>query len=253
MLSKVKQKVFQRFQLTLITLISFSSLADEISVVTEYLPPFQIQAEDGSLSGFSTDVVQALAKSVGDQLNIKVFPWARAYETASSVKNTMIFSMAKSEERLEKFLWVGDLHEIRAYFWGLKTQFPNPPYPVDELKSYRIATALNSSEFHYLKHHNFTNIYPVSKEEFRLTMIVKKRTDIIYETVPSFYAISEAQGLDVNLFTKLTPVEGDNLTLSIAFNKNSDADLVSKYQQAFIKLTHSGKFKELQEKWKLTQ
>lgn len=71
----------------------------EVKVVTELLEPYQVYNHDGSLGGFSTDVVTALFRHAGSKAQIEVMPWARAYSTALSAKNVMIYSITKSASR----------------------------------------------------------------------------------------------------------------------------------------------------------
>ena len=79
--------------ITFLLLASFCAQSKEIKVVTELLEPYQIKKPDGSLGGFSTDVVDALFEITKDLAEIKIMPWARAYEIALSKPNILIYSI----------------------------------------------------------------------------------------------------------------------------------------------------------------
>ncbi len=52
--------------------------AESFSIMTEEYPPFNY-TEDGKLTGLSSEVMAELIKRIGHPNNIKVLPWARAY------------------------------------------------------------------------------------------------------------------------------------------------------------------------------
>jgi polar amino acid transport system substrate-binding protein len=131
------------------------SNSQKIKVVTEYLNPYQTINTDGSLSGFSTEVVQTIFKQANKKPQIVVMPWARAYNIAKTEKNVMIFSIARTKERNDLFQWIGSLTKERLYFWGLKSTFPMP-LEIDTLKGYKIAASRNSNTAQYLKAENFS-------------------------------------------------------------------------------------------------
>jgi polar amino acid transport system substrate-binding protein len=138
---------FYKNFLTMITaliialLVSFDARAQEIDVVTELLEPYQIEKADGSLGGFSTEVVEALFKITKDQASIKIMPWARAYEVALNQPNTLIYSIAHTQMRDKKFHWIGALKKERLSsicFKELKDC---------RLKKFKLCTIFNCSRF----------------------------------------------------------------------------------------------------------
>ncbi|MGD8313299.1 MAG: hypothetical protein PVI17_01035, partial [Syntrophobacterales bacterium] len=57
------------------------ALSAELIILTENLPPLNY-VEDGVLVGPSVDTVKEIQRRVGSQEEIKVYPWARAYQMA---------------------------------------------------------------------------------------------------------------------------------------------------------------------------
>jgi len=230
---------------------SLPNFSNEISVVTEYLAPYQVKNNDGSLGGFSTEVIHALFKITNDTPNIRVLPWARAYATAKHNKNTMIFSIAKTKSRLANFHWIGDLIYEEYYFWGLKSNVTLKSLSLEQLKQYRVATSRSSNEYEYLIEQQFDHIYPVVNEDQRTKMLYRNRIDIIIETEITLKALTKKLDLDFSQLNKLLFIDGLDTTLSIAFNINSDPSLIKTYQQAFLQLEKSGQLKAIQIKWNI--
>jgi len=230
---------------------TFSVQCVEIKVVTEYLEPYQIKKADGSLGGFSTEVVEALFKQTDHTANIIVMPWARAYEVAKKEPNVMIFSIARTPSRNELFQWVGKLTEERLYFWGLKTNFVEPIDDIDKLKDYKIGASRFSNAAQYLIDNKFYNIYQLIKEDQNMQMLYKKRVDLIVATEMTLQTRSKKLGLNFEKMRIIKEVNELNNDLSLAFNLNSDAKLVHQFQQAFQTIKEQGILEKLRQKWQI--
>jgi len=236
---------------TVLIFASFCGQAEEIEVVTEYLEPYQIKNSDGSLGGFSTDVVKALFEITQDQAKIQVMPWARAYEVALHRPNILIYSMAHTLIRDNKFHWIGALKDERLYFWGLKKHYTKNNYQVSELKNYKIAVSRNSNAAQYLFSQNFSNIYQLSNERQNMNMLFIDRVDLILATQITIETRAKNLGYDFKDLQKLNEVAALNNKLSIAFSLGTSPALVKKYKTAFQQLVDNGQLAKLKEKWKL--
>ncbi len=77
-------------------LITGTTYSQEIRVLTEHLPPYQIQMGENKIGGFSTEIVRAVLKEAKIRAKIEVYPWVRAYSIALEDKNILIFSIVRS-------------------------------------------------------------------------------------------------------------------------------------------------------------
>lgn len=225
--------------------------ADEIKVVTEYLSPYQIKNKDGSLGGFSTDVVNALFKEANKKPKIIVMPWARAFEVAKSEKNVMIFSIARTKERNNQFHWLGSLTKDKLYFWGLKDNFLKPINNIEYLKEYKVATSRNSNVDKYLTNLKFNNIYRLFKENQNILMLYNHRADLIVSTESTLKNKSKILGIDFNQAVKVSEIIDLSNDLNIAINLHSDPELILKFQQAYSEIKSQGIIEALKQKWQI--
>lgn len=223
--------------------------ADHIEVVTEVFPPYQLYNDKGELDGYATEVVRALFEITGDSANISVLPWARTYHTAVNNKNTMIYSLARSKIRDPLFAWVAPLNEERLFLWGLKSKFKTKANTLHELKRHIVALRKSSNPAQYLAARGFTNVHYLNTMEQQAGMLFKNRVDLLVADEPGIRARLENLNLDFNKLIKMYEVEELNTMLSIAFNLDSDTDLVERFQGAAKKLRKNGKLNELKQKW----
>jgi len=108
------------FSLLLLTLPVFP-FTEKVTLVTEYLPPYQFLTKDQEITGFATDVITQTMERSDFTYSLYLYPWVRSYNLALQKKNHCIFSIARLESREKLFKWVGPLSEINnAVIWGLK-------------------------------------------------------------------------------------------------------------------------------------
>jgi polar amino acid transport system substrate-binding protein len=131
--------------ISMLSLVSVSSKAvdsiDDIVWTTENLPPDNYLNEKNELVGDSVDIVGSILKVTGSTKtikDIKVLPWATAYENALNNKNYALFSTGRTEKREKLFKWAGPLHEIKIVILTKKNNNIRIR-SLDEVKQYRIA------------------------------------------------------------------------------------------------------------------
>ncbi len=88
---------------------------DDITFITEDYPPFNFE-RDGKRQGIAVDVLVEMLALIGakkTRADIKVWPWARGYETVLKEKNTVLFSTTRTDAREYLFKWVGPIMPSR--------------------------------------------------------------------------------------------------------------------------------------------
>jgi hypothetical protein len=76
----------------LITAVLFSNLFS-FDIMTENYPPFNYENKNEKVTGMTTDIVKEIMKSTGENYQIKLMPWARAYKQIINKPNKILFSM----------------------------------------------------------------------------------------------------------------------------------------------------------------
>ena len=102
--------------------------AQDIEAFCEEFPPLNFM-RDGKPAGIATDVLKRACAQAGITCQIHVVPWARAYHTALTQKNTLVFSTMRTPEREDAFLWLGPLLPRVSWLYTLSTT----PFSADRL------------------------------------------------------------------------------------------------------------------------
>lgn len=131
----------------------------DVRIVTEHLPPYQISKNNTLIGGTVALEVQKLFEIVSPTSAIEVMPWARTYKLALERPNTVIFSLVRTPEREDKFIWIGKVAQVTTEIIALKSSDLEPVKTLSELKNTRIgvkrqdaiSTFLSEKGFEYGK------------------------------------------------------------------------------------------------------
>ena len=108
-------------------------------IVTEHLPPLQMVENGEVVGGLATEIVKAMLRQAGSQVNIRPFIWARSYKMALERENIMIYSITRNIDREAKFKWVGALLKLDNYLWRVNDRKDIKVRELKDAKKYRIA------------------------------------------------------------------------------------------------------------------
>ena len=164
----------------------------------------------------------------------------------------MIFSIAETKRRRDKFLWVGELFEEKVCFWELdKLSSPNGNQIRSDanFKKSKFSASRFSIIADYLLDNDFTNIYFTSNEEQDIEMLFSGRTDMIFASEHSIKINVDKLNFD---FSKIKRVMNKPIIpnpTSIAFNIDSDIAMVKHFQQAFLEIERNGTLAKIKQKW----
>jgi len=234
-----------------IILTTNTACANKISIVTELLEPYQMRDNNGRLTGYSIEVMQFLLSRTNTAAPIQIKSWANAYKMALEQNNTLIFSIARSHSREDKFIWGGALLQEKLYVWGLREHSPNTVESLEALKQFKITVIRRGTQEEFLRENLFTNLMQTSNYVNTIKLLYGKRTQFIISAQDNLIERTKLLNLDPNRLFKVMYLEGASTQLYYAFSKNTDPDIVSSFQLAYKELVNSGKLAAIKDKWNI--
>jgi len=223
----------------------------ELIAVTEILPPFQFQHDNGKLTGYSVDVMQRLYDITGDKVKTHVLPWGRAYKTALDRPNTIIYSITRSKFREEKFIWGGRLRHENLHVWTLSENNIGPLKKLTDINQYKVGLSRQSHAAQYLSNKGINSIYALGNPELPLTLLYLKRVDFVVGSKLSLDSRAESLGLDSGKLTSVFKLNEEDFSMHFAFSKGTLDSTIKRYNVAFESLIKSGELEKLKQKWKI--
>jgi polar amino acid transport system substrate-binding protein len=225
-------------------------LAQEITVVTEEFPPFNYM-DNGKLVGISTEVVQATLARAGITAEIKVYPWARCYRMVSEQANVLAFSMGRTPDRENLFVWIGPIAPaIKTALFKLKQRSDIVITSLEDAKKYKIGLIRDNAWHTTLRQQGFEddkNIFPVTQREQNLQKLFAGRIDLLLDNNLNARSKTKALGLPVDQIEEAFVLR--ELETYMALNKQTAETLVTRIRTAFEQLQAEGVIEGIAKKY----
>ena len=238
--------------LLLIYFIADLAQSQSILVVTESAPPLQIYKNGELTGGMAVELVQAIFKQAKLTANIKVYPWPRAYHMALTQKDTLIFSVAKSSDRVDDFIWIGKLYTLQANITKLKSATNIKIKAPEDLLNYKIGASRGDYGENYLRSIGLSegkNLYLTIKHHNLWNLLYSNRVDAIFTNQVTAISEIKSAGLDVKKAAIEYEIEGLASDIYLAANKKSDKQMIAHLQAAFQEIKINGVYQKITEKW----
>lgn len=189
------------------------------------------------LTGVSVDTIKSLWKEMAvDEQQIKVVPWARGYNNTLNNDNSVLFTMAKTQERESLFKWVGPIYFAEHLLIG-QADFAHKVETIEDAHQFSVAAIHNDISEITLREQDFSDEKIVLITHLRQAILMLKhgRVDLIIVSRSSLNALLNDQNLsmsDVKIVYSVNKVGN-----YFAFNKNTPDVLIEKFQQAFDRIS----------------
>lgn len=92
--------------------------AQTLQVYTQSWPPYSYE-KDGKLTGYSTELLQAVLQEANIDANYKIMSWSRAFQLASEGANSLIYTTTRTSEREDDFEWIGPVATRKLWLFKL--------------------------------------------------------------------------------------------------------------------------------------
>lgn len=226
--------------------------AETLKVLTEEFPPYNY-TDNGKITGFSTEVVQAVLREVNIQGEFQSMPWARAYETAQSANNVLIYSIGRTPQREKLFKWVGVIAPTQYYLFSL----PQRKLKLDRLdqaKNFQIATVNEDVGEQFLMARGFAkgiNLQSSVKYELNYEKLKAGRVDlwIMTDLVAVYLARQAGDVPSKSLARSFAIPDLGSDGYYMAFGASTPDALVERLSKGLATIKNNGTYEALKKKW----
>jgi len=212
-------------------------------VMTEELPPFNYTEQD-QVVGISSDLLVQMCKRAGvpvGRSDIQILPWARAYSNLQKDAQSVLFSMARTEEREKMFKWVGPIYQLEIGLIAAKKSAIRINSPED-LKKYRIGTVIDGAPEQLLVKQGMelAKLDRLPNPENNVKKLEAGRIDLFSFNVPTALYLMKKQGMKLNDYEIVYSLK--KAELYFAFSKDVPDATIKALQSALDALKKSGEY-----------
>jgi polar amino acid transport system substrate-binding protein len=245
------------YLMAIFAIVTFSSTSKgintqpHIEVVTEHLPPFQIDTHTKVL-GFVTEIVSTALSSTPYTFNISIYPWARSYHMALNKKNTCIYSMARTAERENKFIWVNTIAERNVSLIGLSERNLHIN-SFEDAKKYMIAVIRDDVTHQLLVNKGFKegiNLFVVNNTHSLLMLLSKRKSiDLILADGYTIKYRAQFNKLDPAIFENVYQLNKKPLDYYFACNINTPPAIIKQLRHSINQMKVNGQIDKIISEW----
>lgn len=225
----------------------------ELQGVTEQYPPYSYE-ENGEVVGIVTEIVQAMSEKAGLTITIKLYPWARAYDTALNTPDALIFSIFRTPEREDLFYWIGPVvPRIELGLYKLKERSELRLSSLEDAKQYKISVVRDSIVHEYLLKHGFApdkNIDVQANPDTCMKLLFAKRVDFLFGEEFENAVEIKALGFAPDSLEEALRLSELNAEFYVAVSKQTPEETVQRLRQAFEEIQADGTITAILEKYR---
>ncbi len=127
------------------------------------------------------------------------------------------------------FHWVGPIAPYKTSFYKLKSNKTVQVNSLEDAKQFTVGVAFEDVILIYLKRMGFRLFSAVHDDLLNIRMLARGRIDLIAYDEASFLHVVQNEGLNPSLFERVFRLEDISDHLYMAFNKNSQPELVQRF------------------------
>ena len=221
--------------------------------VTEQYTPYTYE-ENGKVVGIVTEIVQVMSEKAGLTITTRLYPWARAYDTALNNPDTLIFSIFRTPEREDLFHWIGPVvPRIELGLYKLKERSDLRLSSLEDAKQYKISVVRDSIVHEYLLKHGFApdkNIDVQANPDTCMKVLFGKRVDFIFGEEFENVAGAKAVGFSSNGLEEALHLPELNAEFYVAISKQTSEETVQSLRKAFEEIQADGTITAILEKYR---
>lgn len=234
----------------LIFCVSTARAEDQtVTVFTEQWAPYNYE-ENGALKGISVEIVQKLMDEVGARANFVVLPSMRSIAGFRKNPGSMFISLFRTEEREDKYHWVGPIISSSVYFYKRAESALEIDTLEDAKGVNRVASRHAGLVHNLLRQNGFTNLEDTAKngrEVYRKLLAGRSDLGISDSPIGVKYILQQL-GQPMTALTQ-TSVKILDMDLYIAVHKSVSLQEVKKWQGALDRLKASVIYDEIVKKY----
>ncbi len=218
--------------------------AQTIHAVTETTPYTYLK--EGRVVGSATEVVEKTLLAAGQwDHQVKLYPWARAYDMALNTPNVLIFLIARTAAREPQFQWVGEIMKIQYHLYRLRSRDDISVTKLVDAKNYTIGVLRDDVRQQYLQLKGFSRLTVSAQWIDNFNKLLNRQVDLLPLTEDDASSLCEKAQFNCAGLVQVLTLDEASTGLYMAYSQSTPDEVVIKTRAAFSKLKEEGAVKRI--------
>lgn len=220
--------------------------AQTIQVVTEQTPYTYLV--EGKVVGSATEVVELSLHRAGlNDYQVRLYPWARAYDMALKTPNVLIFLIARTAAREKQFRWAGEIMKIQYHLYRLKHK-PLAITDLESAKRFTIGVMRDDVRHQYLRDKGFGRLVISAQSVDNFKKLLSGQVDLVPLTTDDATSLCKETRFDCAGLERVLTLDEASTGLYMAYSASTPDAVVQRTLQAFDKLKAEGHVKRVMDR-----
>lgn len=195
----------------------------------------------GRVLGPASEVVAATMQRAGfADYRVGIYPWARAYDMALQEPNVLIFMIARTPQREDKFKWAGEFMRIEYHLYKLRSSTEVVVRTLQDARAYSIGVVRDDVRQQYLQSQGFTRLVVSAQNGDNFRKLLHRQVQLVPMPERDARQLCDESHIDCATLEKVYTLDTLSTGLFMAYSKATPDDVVLRTRAAFEKLKADG-------------
>lgn len=196
----------------------------------------------GRVLGPASEVVAATMQRAGfTDYRAGIYPWARAYDMALQEPNVLIFMIARTPQREDRFKWAGEFMRIEYHLYKLRTDTEVVVRTLQDAKAYSVGVMRDDVRQQYLQSQGFTRLVVSAQNGDNFRKLLHRQVQLVPMPERDVRQLCEESHIDCAvMLEKVYTLDALSTGLFMAYSKATPDDVVARTRAAFEKVKADG-------------
>lgn len=214
-------------------------MAQTLNVVTENTPNSYLQ--NGRVTGPATEIVEQTLKRAGlNDYRIDLYPWARAQDLALREPFVLIYLIARTPERENRFRWIGEIKRSRYFLYGLPNRPEMRVTQLDDARNWTIGVVRDDVRQQALLKRGFSRLAVSAQPLENFRKLLFRQVDLVVLTEGEAKVLCAEARPDCSGVARLLPLDDIAVELYMAYSMTTPEDIAARTRTAFESLRADG-------------
>jgi len=228
-------------------LIITAAHSETLKVVTENTPYTFLKGKQ--VAGSATEVVEKTLEAAGlTDYQIKLYPWARAYDLALKEPGVLIYLIARTPAREQQFQWAGEVMRMQYHLYRLRDRSDINVKTLADAKNYTIGVMRDDVRQQYLQAKGFYRLAVSAQWIDNFYKLINRQVDLVALTADDAKSLCVQANFNCAGIERVLTLDEASAGLYMAYSAATEASIVQKTRAAFDKLKADGTVRRIMEK-----
>ena len=213
--------------------VSAQALDNKLYLVTENVYPMNyLDQETGEIKGFAVSYIRDVLKKAKIDYELEILPWSRAYNTALTKPNVLVFGLARTETREDKFIWLTELINFEFYLYGFKSIRDQIVVEDGDYLDRRIGVIRDDFNHTEMERAGYRNLFPADGHKHMANLLLRRRVDFIVASSVNLQYFGIKDELNFEDLFRAKKLDFLNVPIFYALSNNTNPQLIARLQLA---------------------